>query len=73
MKFVSREEGAVIRQEVTASGSSRPPRATESATGPLFEDPALPVVVAAWSDLRETVRTSILAMATGFEPLKNSI
>jgi hypothetical protein len=70
---VSHEEKAVIRQEATASGSSRPPRATESATGPLFDDPALATVVAAWPDLPDTVRASTLAMVTDCEVLNNSI
>jgi hypothetical protein len=70
---VSNEEEAVIRQEATVNGSSRPPRATESPTELLFNDPALATVVAAWPDLPDTVRASILAMVTDCEVLKNSI
>jgi hypothetical protein len=40
-----------LRQVTTANVGSRPPRATESATGPLFDDPALAAVVAAWPHL----------------------
>jgi hypothetical protein len=57
----------------TVNGGSRPARATESATGPLIDDPDLTAVVAAWPELPDAVRTGILAMATGLERPKNSI
>ena len=69
----SREKGAVLRQHATGSGDSRPARATESSTEPLFGDPKLAAVVVAWPDLPASVRAAILAMATGLEHLKNSI
>ena len=64
---------AVVRQEATGSGRSRPTRTTKSATGPVVDDLALAVVVAAWPDLPDSVRAGILAMATGLAHLKNSI
>jgi hypothetical protein len=42
------------------NGSSRPAGATERATNSLNDDPDLAVVVAAWSDLPESVRDRIV-------------
>jgi hypothetical protein len=63
----SHEDRPDFRQEATVNGGSRPGRATESATGTLFNDPNLAVVVAAWPEFPEAVRAGILAMATGLE------
>ena len=67
----SHDDDAVFRQEATVSGGSRPPRATESATRAVFDDPDLATVVAAWPDLPDTVRAGILAMVSACEDLKN--
>jgi hypothetical protein len=64
-QVASDEEQPILRQEATVSGSSRPPRATESATGPLPDDPDLATVVAAWPELPELpegIRGEIVTM-----------
>jgi hypothetical protein len=73
VRVASREKSAVLRQQATVSGGTRPPRATESAAVPLVDDPALAAVVADWPDLPDTIRAGILAMVTDCEVLKNSI
>ena len=67
------DQMVVFCQQATVCGGSRPPRATESATGPRVIDPALAAVVAAWPDLPATVQAGILAMVGDRAVLKNSI
>jgi hypothetical protein len=71
--FASREDRAVLRQEATVNGGSRPGRATESATVRVNDDPDLAAVVTAWPNLPDSVRAGILVMATGLEHVKNSV
>ena len=68
----SHDGGAVFRQEATASGGSRPPRATESDTGAIIGGPDLASVVAAWPDLPDSVRVAIVAMVSACEDSENS-
>ena len=47
------------------------PLEAESATGPLFDDPDLAVLVAAWPELPETVRVGIVAIVRAARDLAN--
>jgi hypothetical protein len=58
----SDDESSELRQGTSASGGSRPARATESATSWVTDDSDLADVVAAWAELPRTVRAGILAM-----------
>jgi hypothetical protein len=72
-RVASYHNGAVFRQDATASGGSRPAGATERATRPVFDDHDLATDVAARPDLPDTVRAGILAMVSACKDLKNLI